>query len=88
MKMMEDKDMVPDNVSCIKMNIKLEPSELLEHCSTCGKGFKSKKELLPAGQRKLVMMIIYFQPNSQLFLLCAPWCVICEDLCSILKSFG
>ena len=58
MKMMEYKDMVPDNVSCIKMNIKLEPSELLEHCSTCGKGFKSKKELLPVGQRKLVMMII------------------------------
>ena len=73
MKMMEDKDMVPDNVSCIKMNIKLEPSELLEHCSTCGKGFKSKKELLPAGQRKLVMMIIYFQPNSRLFLLCTLW---------------
>ena len=36
MKMMEDKDMVPDNISCIKINIKLEPSELMEHCSTCG----------------------------------------------------
>ena len=72
-KMMDDQDRVPDNTSGSDMDIKLEPSELLEHCSTCGKGFKSKKELLPAGQRKLVMMIIYFQPNSQLFLLCALW---------------
>ena len=45
-KMMDDQDRVPDNTSGSDMDIKLETSELLENCSTCGKGFQSKQDLI------------------------------------------
>ena len=43
---MDDQDRVPDNTSGSDMDIKLETSELLENCSTCGKGFQSKQDLI------------------------------------------
>ena len=63
-KMMDDQDRVPDNTSGSDMDIKLEPSELLENCSMCGKGFQSKNSMV-------ALKLSIFKPT--MFLSASDW---------------